>query len=155
MMFRVALYLPWCRYLEARRGVSPISMLIISKVCVCVCVEILVCFCALRGSLLGGWSAKKQAPTKCVLLSTSKAVRGDMRNWVSSEKGDNWTVKMNVRDLGRQLDTTRRGWFSTLSARVRLAISRPAFTFVLPLDFHGRVRVVGTMFISFFHTCLR
>ena len=95
-------------------------MLIISSVCV----EMLVCFCALRGSLLGGWSAKKQAPSKCVLLSTSKAVRGDMRNWVSPEKGDKWTVKMNVRDLGRHMDTTRTGWSSTLSARVRRAVSR-------------------------------
>ena len=47
------------------------------------------------------------------------------------------------------LDTTWRGWSSTLSARVRLAISRLALIFVLPLDFHGRVRVVRTMLIPF------
>ena len=38
---------------------------------------------------------------------------------------------------------------STLSARVRLAISRLALIFVLPLDYHGRVLVVRTMFIPF------
>ena len=78
---------------------------------------------------------------ECVLLSTSKVVRGDMRNWVLSEEGDKWTVKMNVRDV------EGRGWSSTLSARDRLVISRHALIFALPLDFYGRVRVVRTMFI--------
>ena len=54
---------------------------------------------------------------------------------------------MYVRDMEDPLDITRRGWSSTLSARVRLVISRLALIFVLPRDFHGRVRVVRTMFI--------
>ena len=33
----------------------------------------------------------------------------------------------------------------TLAARVRLVISRLVLIFVLPLDFHGRVRVVRSM----------
>ena len=59
MMFIVALYLPWCRYLEAQHGVSPNSMLIVSNVCV---YGILVYFCMLRGSLLGmsGWLVRNQ-----------------------------------------------------------------------------------------------
>ena len=52
-----------------------------------------------------------------------------------------------LRDLGGNLDTTRRGWSYTLSAHVRLVISRLALIFVLPLHFHGRVRVVRAMFI--------
>ena len=44
--------------------------------------------------------------------------------------------------MGGHLDTTRKGWPSTLSARVRLVISRLALIFGLPLDFDGRVRVV-------------
>ena len=49
---------------------------------------------------------------------------------------------MDVRDLGRgHPDTTWRGWSSTLSARVRLVLSRLALICVLPLDFHGRVHV--------------
>ena len=47
-------------------------------------------------------------------------------------------LKFDVRDVGGHLDTTFRGWSSTLAARVRLVISRLALIFVLPLDFHGR-----------------
>ena len=45
------------------------------------------------------------------------------------------------------MDTAFRGWSSTLAARVRLVISRLVLIFVLPLDFHGRVRVVGSMYL--------
>ena len=45
------------------------------------------------------------------------------------------------------LDTTYRGWSSTLAARVRLVISRLVLIFALPLDFHGRVRVVRSMYL--------
>ena len=80
-------------------------------------------------------------------LSTSRVVRKDMRSWVLSHEGDQWSVKFDVRDLGGHLDTTFRGWSSTLAARVRLIISRLVLIFVLPLDFHGRVRVVRSMYL--------
>ena len=35
-----------------------------------------------------------------------------------TDEGDRWTVKLDVRDLGGHLDTTFRGWSSTLAARV-------------------------------------
>ena len=54
-------------------------------------------------------------------------------------------LKFDVWDLGGHLDTTFRGWSSTLAARVRLVISRLVLIFVLPLDFHGRVRVVKSI----------
>ena len=41
-----------------------------------------------------------------MLLSTSKAVRGEIRGWVLSDEGDRWAVKLDVRDLGGHLDTT-------------------------------------------------
>ena len=85
---------------------------------------------------------QEPAPSKCVLLSTSREVRKDMRDWVLSQEGDQWSVKLDVRDLGGYLDTTFRGWSSTLAARVRLVISRLALIFVLLLDFHGRVWVM-------------
>ena len=44
-------------------------------------------------------------------------------------------------------DTTFRGWCSTLSARVRLVLSRLVMIFVLPLDFHGRILVVRSMYL--------
>ena len=43
------------------------------------------------------------------------------------------------------MDTTFRGWSSTLAARVRLVMSRLVLIFALPLDFHGRVRVFRSM----------
>ena len=64
-----------------------------------------------------------------------------------SEGGDKWSVKFDVRDLGDHLDTTFRGWSSTLSARVRLVLSRLVMIFVLPLDFHGRILVVRSMYL--------
>ena len=59
---------------------------------------------------------QEAAPSKCVLLSTSREVRRDTRDWVLSPGGDKWTVKFDVRDLGGHLDTTFRGWSSSTSA---------------------------------------
>ena len=64
-----------------------------------------------------------------------------------SQDGDRWSVKFDVRSLGGHLDTTFRGWSSTLAARVRLVISRQILIFALPLDFHGRIRVVRSMYL--------
>ena len=90
---------------------------------------------------------QEPAPSKFVLLSTSREVRKDMKGWVLSQEGDQWSVKFDFRDLGGHLDTTFRGWSSTLAARVCLVISRLVLIFVLPLDFHGRVRVVRSMYL--------
>ena len=49
--------------------------------------------------------------------------------------------------LEGHLDTTFRGWSATLATRVRLVIARLVLIFALPLDFHGRVRVVKSMYI--------
>ena len=70
-----------------------------------------------------------------------------MRGRVLSDEGHRWTVKLDVRDLGGHLDTTSRGWSSTLSLRVRLVISRVDLIFALPLDFYWRIRVVRAMFL--------
>ena len=80
MMFIVALYLPWCKYLVAHEGFNHNCMLTILSVCH----VILMCFCVLRGSLLGmfGRWVRNHATSKCVLMSTSKATRIDMRSWV-------------------------------------------------------------------------
>ena len=64
-----------------------------------------------------------------------------------SQEGDKWSVKFDVRDLGGHLDTTFRGWSSTVAARVRLVISRLILIFAVPLDFHGRIRVVRSMYL--------
>ena len=145
MMFIVALYLPWCRYLAAQVGVQPQLY-----------ADNLECLSRDPGLLLHAARFTTQyvrlvgqepAPRKCVLLSTSREVRKDMKDWVLSLEGDKWSVKFDVRDLGGHLDTTFRGWSSTLAARVRLVIARLVLIFALPLDFHGRVRIVRSMFI--------
>ena len=64
-----------------------------------------------------------------------------------SDEGDRWTVKLDVRDLGGHLDTTFRGWSSTLATRVRVVIARLVVVFALPLHFHGRLGVLRSMFI--------
>ena len=51
-------------------------------------------------------------------MTTSRTVRSNMRRWVVTDEGDPWSVKLDVRDL-----------------------------FALPLDFHGRLRVIRSMFI--------
>ena len=79
-------------------------------------------------------------------MSTPRAVRGAMRGWVVSDEGHRWSVKLDVRDLGGHLDATFHGWSSTLASRVRLVISRLVLVFALPLDFHGRLRVLRSMF---------
>ena len=59
---------------------------------------------------------QEPAPSKCVLLSTSRVVRKDMKDWVLSQEEDRWSVKYGVRDLGGHLDTSFRGWSATLAA---------------------------------------
>ena len=57
---------------------------------------------------------QEPAPSKCVLLSTSREVRKGMKDWVLSQDGDRWSVKVDVRDLGGHLDTTFCGWSSVV-----------------------------------------
>ena len=122
MMFIAALYLPWCRYLAAHEEVQPQLY-----------ADNLKCVSRDHGLLLHAARfttgyvrlvGQEPAPTKCVLMSTSREVRKDMKDWVLSLDGDKWSVKFGVRDLGGHLDTTFRRWSATLAARVRLVNSR-------------------------------
>ena len=90
---------------------------------------------------------QEPAPSKCVLLSTSRMVRKELKDWVLSQEEDRWSVRFDVQDLGGHLDTTFRDWSATLAARIRLVVARLVLFFVLPLDFHGRVRVVRSMYL--------
>ena len=118
MMFIVALYLPWCKYLGSQVGVQPQLYADILK---CVSRDPEVLLSAARFTtgyvrLVG----QEPAPSKCVLMSTSRTVRSSMRGWVVSDEGHQCSVKLDVRDLGGHLDTTFHGWSSTLASRVRL-----------------------------------
>ena len=55
-----------------------------------------------------------------------------MKGWLLSHEGDQWSVRFDVRDLGGHLDTTSRGWSSTLAARVRSVLSRLVLYFCSP-----------------------
>ena len=90
---------------------------------------------------------QEPARSKCVLMSTSKLTRIDMRGWVLTDEGDKWTVKLDVGDVGGHLDTTFRAWCATLAAGVRLAVARLVLIFDYPLDFCGRLKVIRSMFI--------
>ena len=63
---------------------------------------------------------QEPALSKCVLMSISRVVRSAMRGWVVSDEGHQWSVKLDVRDLGGHLDTTFHGWSSTLASLIRL-----------------------------------
>ena len=73
-----------------------------------------------------------------------------MKDWVLSQEGTSGLSSLMSGIWGRRgghLDTTFRCWSSTLAVRVRLVIARLVLIFVLPLDFHGRVRVVRSMYL--------
>ena len=102
----VRLRFKWCRALEAILGVEPQLY-----------ADILKCVSGSSAVLLGaarftnfyiGLVGQEAAPKKCVLLSTVKKVRSDMKNWSVSDAGDKWSFKLDVRDLGGHLDATRR-----------------------------------------------
>ena len=98
MMFIVALYLPWCRYLAAQGRVQPQLYADNLK---CVSRDPGVLLRAARFTtgyvrLVG----EEPAPSKCVFLNTARVIRKDMREWVVSDESHRWTVKLDVRDLG-------------------------------------------------------
>ena len=90
---------------------------------------------------------QEPAPRKCVLMSIYEDVGRDMRSWIVHDECHGWSVKLDVRDLEVHLDSTFRGWSATLSTRVRLAIAKLVLIFALLLDFHGRLRVIRSMFL--------
>ena len=71
MMFKVALYLPWCRHLGELPDVSPQLLRAAQFTSACV-------------RLVG----QEPASSECILMSTSAAVRREMSSWVISDKGE-------------------------------------------------------------------
>ena len=98
MMFIVALYVPWCSYLGSQVGVRS-QMYADNLKCVSRDPELLLSaarFTTGYVRLVG----QEPAPSKCVLMSTSRVVRSNMRGWIVSDEGHQWSVKLDVRDLG-------------------------------------------------------
>ena len=98
MMFIVALFLPWCRYLSAQVGVQP-QLYADNLKCWSQDPDLLLAaarFTTGYVRLVG----REPALSKCVLLSASREVRRSMKGWVL------WSVRFDVRDLDGHLDTT-------------------------------------------------
>ena len=145
MMFIVALYFPWCRYLCELPDVTPQLY-----------ADNLKCISSKPSQLLRAARfttayvrlvGQEPAPSKCIFMSTSAAVRKDMRNWLISDGGDRWSVKLDVRDLGGHLDVTYRSRGCTLAARVREVLKVVWMVSALPLDYCGKLRFLRTKFI--------
>ena len=121
MVFIVALYIPWCRQLEAQPREKPQLYADNPK---CSAERPCDLFESARFTAQYVRSVGQDvSPGKCVLLSTSKSVRKAMKLWDVSG------------DLGGHLDFTLRARAGTLSKRVREATVGVASVGALPLGF--------------------
>ena len=59
-------------------------------------------------------------------------------------------VELDVRDLGNHVDSIQPQRVSTLANSVVIVLSRIMAMCVLPMDFHGKLRILRTMFM---HAC--
>ena len=145
MMFPVALYLPWCKYMGELPDVSPQLYGDNLKWVSSRPEQLLRAaqFTSAYVRLVG----QEPASSKCILMSTSAAVRRDMKAWVISDRGEHWSVKLDVRDLGGHLDTTYRAWGRTLVAGVIAVLKVVWMVSALPLDYRGKLRILRTMHI--------
>ena len=99
MVFIIALYTPWCRYLESLADVSP-QLYADNLKCTSCSVDSVLAAAQYTVSHVRA-VGQEASPSKCVLLSTSKAARRRMTAWRNKNEGCFWAVKLDVRDLGR------------------------------------------------------
>ena len=119
MFFIVAFYVPWCWNLESLRGIFPQLYADNLK---CTSKKVDSVLAAARHMVSYVKEVGQEAsPSKCVLLSTSRAARRRMTAWRNENEGCFWAVKLDVRDLGGHLDVTLRAVAGNLSSRVKIA----------------------------------
>ena len=134
MVFIVALYVLWCRHLDALPDVKP-QLYADNLKCSAVSPRALfesANFTAKYVRSVG----QDVSPGKCVLLSTSKSVRKAMKLWDISGDGGFWKVQLDVR--GGHL----RARAGTLSKRVREATVGVASVGASPLGFQVKLGLV-------------
>ena len=145
MIFIIALYTPWCRYLESRASISPQ-----------LCADNLKCTSYSVDSLLDAAQytvayvravGQEASPSKCVLLSTSSAARRRMTAWRNRNEGCFWAVKLDVRDLGGHLDVTLRAVAGTLTNRIKIATTQVPAVGALRLVFQRMLGMVRSKFL--------
>ena len=84
IMLIVALYLPWCRYLAAHEGVQP-QLYADNLKCVSGVPHLLLTAARFTTGHVRS-VGQERAPSECVLLSPSRVVRKDMKDWVLSQE---------------------------------------------------------------------
>ena len=135
MVFIVALYSPWCRYLESQAGISP-QLYADNLKCTSHDVDSVLAAAQYTVSYVRA-VGQEASPSKCVLLSTSKAARRRMTAWRNRNEGCCWAVKLDVRDLGGHLDVTLRAVAGTLTNRVIIATTQVLAVGALPWGFNA------------------
>ena len=145
MIFIAALYVPWCRHLDTVPDVKPQLYADNLK---CTAERPCALFESARFTAQYVQSVGQDVSFgKCVLLSTSKSLRKDVKLWDVAGDGGFWKVQLNVWDLGGHLDFTLRDRAGTLSNRVREATSGVASIVALPLGFQVKL---GWFVVSIF-----
>ena len=140
MVFIVALYVHWCRHLDALLDVKPQFYADNLKGSA---ERPGALFDSVRFTALHVRSVGQDVSLgECVLLSTSKSVRRAMKFRDISGGGILWKVQLDVRDLGGHLDFTGRAPAGTLSKRVRDATVGVAAVGALPLGFPVQLGLV-------------
>ena len=145
MVFIVALYVPWCRYLSSQHGVTP-QLYADNLKCTTNDGHKLIEAARFTDQYIRA-VGQKASPSKCVLLSTSKATRKLMKNWSISAGDKGWGLKLDVRDLGGHLDITNRAGAGTLAQRVVRATSQVPMVGALPFWFLRLVGIVRSKFL--------
>ena len=146
MVFIVALYTPWCRYLESLAGISP-QLYADNLKCTFYSVDSVLAAAQYTVSHVHA-VGQEASPSKCVLLRTSKAARRRTTAWRNMNEGCFWAVKLDVRDLGGHLDVTLRAVAGTLSNRVRIATTQVPAVGALSLGFQRMFGMVRSKYLS-------
>ena len=145
MVFIIALYTPWCRYLESCASFSP-QLYADNLKCTSYSVDSLLDAAQYTVSYVRA-VGQEASFSKCVLLSTSKAARRRMTAWRNRNEGCFWAVKLDVRDLGGHLDVTLRAVAGTLTNRVKIATTQVPAVGALPLGFQRMLGMVRSKYL--------
>ena len=143
---------PWCRYLESRASISP-QLYADNLKCSSYDVDSVLAAAQYNVSYVHA-VGQEASPSKCVLLSTSKAARRRMTAWRNLNEGCFWAVQLDVRDLGGHLDVTLRAVAGTLTNRVKIATTQVPAVGALPLGFQRMLGLVRSKYLpGGLHVC--
>ena len=145
MVFIVALYVPWCRYLSSQHGVTP-QLYAYNLKCTTTNGRSLLEAARFTDKYIRA-VGQEASPSKCVLLSTSRATRKCMKNWTISLGDKGLGVKLDVRDLGGHQDITNRARVGTLAARATRATSQVTAVGALPFGSLRLLHIIRSQFL--------